>query len=152
LDPSCWVDAYAFEKLLKQGASNGATHHIEKAISLYSGTFLSDTNEIWAVPFRENLHRKFLRAVEKVGNELEKDAQWERAVEYYHKGLDVDNLIEGFYQHLMICYERLGRKGDALSVYYRCYTILHKVLGVEPSHQTEALYKRLMQNSNKGEK
>jgi DNA-binding SARP family transcriptional activator len=149
LDPRyCWVDAYAFERLLEQAESNGSIHQIEKAISLYKGPFLGDTDELWAVPFKENLRSKFLRAVEKLGNLFERDEQCEKAIECYQRGLEADELGEGFYQRLMMCYGRSDRRAEALSVYHRCRKIMQSVLGVDPSDKTEAIYKRLMQNSD----
>jgi len=144
----CWVDAYAFEHLLEKAESNGTVHHIEKAVSLYRGSFLGNTDEVRFVPFRENLRSKFLRAAEKLGILMEKDDQWEKAIECYVKGLGVDNLAEGLYQRLMNCYERLGQKGDSLSVYHRCRKTLNAVLGIEPSSKTETIYKRIMQDIN----
>jgi DNA-binding SARP family transcriptional activator len=67
----------------------------------------------------------------------------EHALECYQKGLEVDDLIEEFYQRMMKCYYQLGRRAEALSVYKRCSEVLSSVLGIEPSEETVALAREL---------
>jgi len=59
------------------------------------------------------------------------------------KGLEVDPLIEEFYQEMMVCYEKLGQRSRALEVYQRCRKVLASALGCDPSQKTEALYRSL---------
>jgi len=61
--------------------------------------------------------------------------------------LIADNQAEGFYRNLMICYEQLGRRAEALETYNRCRKTLHGVHGVEPSSETKAVYEKLMQQN-----
>ena len=61
------------------------------------------------------------------------------AIRCYEKALEVDDLVEEFYQHLMICHQQLGRRSKALAVYSRCRSVLEARLGIEPSARTEAL-------------
>lgn len=66
----CWVDAWAFERLLDEAsaaqargnpAEAGTLH--ERALALYSGPFLAgDEGEPWSAPLRERLRRRFDRA------------------------------------------------------------------------------------------
>ena len=69
--------------------------------------------------------------------------RYEKAVEYFQKGLEVDSLAEAFYQHLMVCYGQLGRKAEAMAVYNRCCDALSSTLGANPSPATEAIYSSL---------
>ena len=57
---------------------------------------------------RERLRSKFLRLIVRVGGHWEQHLQWQKAVEVFQKGLEVDGLAEEFYQHLMLCYHRNG--------------------------------------------
>ena len=50
----------------------------------------------------------------------------------YQRGLEVDDLAEEFYQRLMECCIKMGRKAEAIKVYERCRATLKAVLGVEP--------------------
>jgi two-component SAPR family response regulator len=92
---------------------------------------------------RERLRSKFLRNVEKLGNYWRQSNQWEKALDCYLKGLDVDDLAEEFYLGVMICYRQLGRKNDALATHKRYRRILSSIHGLEPSIKIETLYKRL---------
>ncbi len=154
LDPRyCYIDAWAFEEILRQaeheekaGKSEISLDMIEKALALYNGHFLGeDTDESWSVSVSERLRSRFIRSVRKFANHREKKEQWDKAVEYYLRGLEVDDLSEEFYQHLMLSYQELGRYSEALEVYNRCRRTLSSVHGIEPSHKTENIYSTIRQ-------
>lgn len=148
----CWVDVWAFEHLLKEAETNwneGTTERAiqlaEKAFELYKGSFLSkEIEQPWMIPLRERLRSKFLTNVNWLGQNCERAGQWEKAVGYYQKGLEADDIAEELYQSLIICYQHIGQRTKALSVYHRCKRNLSAILGVEPSAKTELLYKSLM--------
>ena len=161
LDPRhCWVDAWAFESSVDQADASwrkepigrGATEAIQqtqKAINFYQGTFLhGDASEPWTNSLRERLRSKFLRCVVKLGHHWQRNEQWVKAAECYQRGLEVDEIIEQFYQNLMIIYQRLGRRTEALSIYTRCQRALFSALGVEPSPATEAIRKSILADKN----
>ena len=117
----------------------------EKAIGLYKGHFLpGDEEETWTVSYRERLRNKFLRLIIKSGDYWQKTQQWEKAIEYYQKALEVDDLAEEFYQHLMICHQHLGQNAEAIRAYRRCKDTLLAVLGIEPSPLTQKIHDNLM--------
>jgi DNA-binding SARP family transcriptional activator len=164
LDPKyCWIDVWAFEGLVekvdaiwreeRKGMDMAKiTQLIQKALGIYQGAFLpEETFEPWTDSLRERLRNKFLPCVEKLGHYWENSGQWEKAVECYQRGLEVDELIEGFYQHLMVSYQKLDQPTKALSVYNRCKKILSSTLGIEPSLKTQTLYKSLIANRRIGE-
>jgi DNA-binding SARP family transcriptional activator len=153
LDPRyCWVDVWAFEQILEQGdvqwkedRKETAVKLIEKAFEIYRGSFLGrEIEQPWATSMNERLRGKFLRSVGKLGIYWQQANQWEKAMDCYHKGLEIDNLAEEFYQGLMTCYHRLGRRSEALSVYNRCKKALSSALGIEPSSKTQAIYRMIL--------
>ncbi|MFQ5736463.1 MAG: BTAD domain-containing putative transcriptional regulator [Thermodesulfobacteriota bacterium] len=147
----CWVDTWSFERMLGQaeglcgGANNmKASRLIEKASGLYHGLFLAgDVDKTWSMSLRERLKSKFLRHTEWLGQYLEKLGKPGRAVECYKKGIEVDPLAEEFYQRLMLCYKRLGRRAEAEAVYRRLKEVLSRLLEVEPSVKTESIRRML---------
>jgi len=151
----CWVDVFAFESLLAQieaapvdGAARPdgkrARRIAEQAMSLYKGPFLAgEASSPRIMAARERLRSKFLRAVGFLGRSLERDGQWTEAITCYRRGLEVDDLAEGFYQRLMICHDRVGQKAEAVGVYNRCNKTLAGVLGIPPSPETEGIRKSL---------
>jgi DNA-binding SARP family transcriptional activator len=153
-DKYCWVDTWAFECFLeradaqwKAGKTDSAVELTEKAIGLYKGPFLSQEGEQpWVMSMSERLRSMFLRSVRKLTIYWQQSGQWEKTLECYQKGLEIDKLAEEFYQGLMTSYQELGRRGEALSVYNRCKKVLSTALGVEPSPKTEAIYHSLTMN------
>jgi DNA-binding SARP family transcriptional activator len=151
LDPRyCWVDAFAFERLLGEAASpggtgwkEGAAKLEEKALPLYRGPFLAeDAGRSWAVSMRERLRSRYLSTVGRLGTRWMQAGEWEKARVCYQRGIDVDNLAEEFYQSLIRCYLVNGRKAEALAVYDRLENTLSS-LGVEPSPKTRNLLNSL---------
>jgi len=149
----CWVDVWEFERIL--GRANAArkpsTHTrdgeeiarlTERAIALYGGTFLSgETFCSCVVTHRERLRSKFLRTVVKAGHHLEETGDWEKAVECYRKGMEVDALSEELCRRLIAGKVRLGRHAEAHALYHRFRNTLSSVLGVTPSPALEAILK-----------
>ena len=147
LDPRyCWVDAFAFERLLgnatflqETGRKEGAAKLEEKALPLYRGPFLAEeAGRCWAVSMRERLRSRYLSTVGRLGAHWMQAGEWEKARVCYQGGIDVDNLAEEFYQSLMNCYLADGRKAEALAVLDRLGKIFSS-LGVEPSPKTRNL-------------
>jgi LuxR family transcriptional regulator, maltose regulon positive regulatory protein len=155
LDPHrAWVDVWSFERLLRdaeqaerRGDREAGRALLERAVALYRGPFLAgDSRADWAITPRERLRDRFLRATSRLSRAWIDAGQWERAADAYERGLDVDHLAEESYQGLMQCYERLGRRGEALRVAARCRRALADALGVEPSPATQAIVRRLGAN------
>lgn len=156
LDPRyCWVDVWAFEKII--GKTDKLWKHdvtvdelsyavklIEKAVNIYKGPFLSDSNDPWTLSIRERLRSKFLRNIKRIGFYWEQNGDFEKAVECYQKGLETDDLTEEFYRNIMKCNLKTGKRAEAITVYKRCREILSTVLGIQPSPETEAVYRALI--------
>ncbi len=156
LDPRrCWVDVWALERLLgtlettlrqaSAGLAPDALGRIsDRALALYPGPFLGDDPAYpWAASLRERLRSRLLRHLDEIGRHWERTAEWEKAAAVYRRGLELDDLTEGFYQRLMICYQCLGRPAEGLATYQRCRRTLSASLGVEPSPETEAICRAL---------
>ncbi len=139
LDPRyCWVDVWSFEHQLKQ--ADDAQHsndwqrfadHAQCALALYRDHFLAaDDGEPWAVALRERLRSLYLKTTTALAGGWQSQGDWHRALDCYQRGLEVDNLAEGFYQGLMRCYHQLGLKSEALESYHRCKRMLSISLGL----------------------
>ena len=153
---SCWVDTWAFEALASEidralkvprgHADDGRIAQLaDRLIALYRGPFLAgDTDEPWQIHLRERLRARFVRTIGDISRHWQQSGDWDRAVDCLQRSLDTDNLAEGFYRHLMLCYRELGRSAEALDIYERCRRTLAAVLSVEPSLETTALYQKLL--------
>jgi ATP/maltotriose-dependent transcriptional regulator MalT/DNA-binding SARP family transcriptional activator len=150
-----WVDVWAFERLLSQAEKEinknekrnilFGSKYAEKAINLYNGGFLTqNSRDHWCIRLRERLKSRFLRGVILLGRSFEKQEKCEKAVNYYLQALEIDPLVEEFYQRLMICYHRMGRDAEAVLVYKKCQKNLQCMLNVEPSIHTKAINNNLI--------
>ena len=151
----CWVDVWEFQRLCNQAdaAWNGARRFDTmdaiqltlQAVEIYKGPFLAEEmDEAWTLALRERLRNKFLREIGKLGRNYEKSGNFEKAVDCFQRGLEVDIFDEESYRRLMACYYRLGNRSKALSVYKRCKNILSVSLGLEPSRETEILRRSIL--------
>jgi LuxR family maltose regulon positive regulatory protein len=159
----CWVDVWAFEKLIERvepgdagagargkagrsepsGRHGEIMRHLEKALALYHGHFLSDDDDKpWSVSMRERLKAAFADVIGRRGRRAEEDRDWNSAIAVYERGLTVDDLSEGLYGRLMTCYLARGRKAEALKVYERCRKTLAAAFGIEPSEEIRDLYEK----------
>jgi len=150
-----WVDVWAFERAVNQAerllsrfdepqAMEELTRSEDRILSLYQGAFLErEATRTWALSLRERLRSKLLRHISDAGTAWEQAGEWDRAIRYYRKGLEIDPLIETLYQRLMSCYRKTGRITEALTTYQRCRAILAEKFQIEPSRATRELYNSL---------
>ncbi len=151
----CWTDAWSFEQLLGQvqrirnrdvtGKDAVKLDKLtDKMLNLYQGHFLAmEEVTAWSVSIRERLRSKYIHNLIEVGRYCEEHGFWDKAMRCYQKGLEVDDLVEVFYQRLMVCCLETGRFSEGMSVYRRCRQVLSIVLGLQPEAATESLYRQL---------
>ena len=85
------------------------------------------------------------RSLIRTGRYYEDAGSIKKAAEYYQKGIDVDNLCEEICQRLMLCYQRLGLKAEAITAYNRCRNAMTAMLNAEPSARTREIYRQIME-------
>ncbi|HAK59531.1 MAG TPA: hypothetical protein DCO77_03980, partial [Nitrospiraceae bacterium] len=134
LDPRfCWVDAWAFERMLasaelemrnaelkSEGKQSSVSNQqstilqrLEKALHLYHGDFLGEEAVApWAFPYREHLRIRLHKCVRKLGAFHESEGNWKASLELYEHGLAVDDLSEEFTQQYLICCKELGLRSE----------------------------------------
>jgi DNA-binding SARP family transcriptional activator len=149
-----WVDALAFDALVDEieNAFRSARATLpardverfgDKLLELYRGPLFSgDAEESWHVQERERKRGRFVRAMTDVGRYWEEAGQWNRVLSCYERCLEADPVAENFYRHLIVCYQILERRAEAIEVFNRCRKAL-SALSVEPSAETRALYEKV---------
>lgn len=140
----CWVDSLAMEQLADAAMETDDDRLdllCKKAVTLFKGPFLpADTGQVWTLSCRENLKYRLLRVIRRAGRRYEEAGKWDRACEYYVKGIETDGLAEEFYRRLIVCHLNLGNNAEAVTIYNRCRRLLRAELGVEPSSETIAVF------------
>ncbi len=156
LAPSrCWVDVWAVERTLALAEAAIARSPVrdhewaasirwtDRAVALYRGEFLmGDPRLTFAAGVSERLKEHLLRQLRKIGRVWEAMGDWEEAAECYERAVIINDSAEDYYRRLMLAYQRLDRRGDAILAYQRCRKVL-AALGVAPSQETETLLKTL---------
>lgn len=150
LDPGhCWVDGWAFERLIDEadrrqnaGETRTAMKLFDRACRYYQGGFLNGLDHPYALAARRRLRWKFIRSAEMLGRYLENGHRIDEAVRLYEKILHQIPAEEKIYQRLITCHLKEERRAEAAEVYKRCHQVLADELGVAPSNATTALYKK----------
>jgi two-component SAPR family response regulator len=150
----CWLDIRTFEEMLRKvermwgkrlpaEKQTKCVDLAEKAVDMYTGAFLSGDDEPWMIAVRERLLNKHLRNIKRLGEYYEQARNLPKAIEWYTKGIEVDNLAETFYESLMKCFMNAGKNAEAAAVYKQCCNTLSSILQIDPSPATKMLYKKL---------
>lgn len=148
----CWVDVWSFERLLgkmqriRSSDTTGREAYkldelMQRILTLYQDHFLAKEEVTsWSVSMRERLRSKFIYSLLDMGRYWETHGFWDKAIQCYQKGLEVDDLIEVFYQRFMLCALHAQRISEGMAAYRRCRQILSIVLGLQPEPETESIY------------
>lgn len=144
-----WTDVRALNALTDEISSINENARQQKQMAqrvfdIYKGDFLSsDMDAPWAVSRRERQRARFAQLVSDMGSVHESAQDWEEALRWYQKGLEVDDLVESFYQGVMRCDLALDKRAEGLNTFRRMRQVLSVTLGAAPSDASEALYRDL---------
>ena len=148
-----WIDTWAldqtFEEMRKAmrrtAGQDELMERAEQVMALYQGSFMpGDEDASWVVSPREQFNNRFVRFIGDVGHWLEENDSHAEAIDLYFRGLEANELAEGLYRHLMLCYQELGRRAEAIEVYNRCCKTLEARLKLHPSQETRDVYETLV--------
>lgn len=111
------------------------------------GFTLSDSTPFnsWAAAQREELRRDLTMALRKLTTHYEGVKQWDTAVSYAHRWLNLDSLHEPAHCHLMQLYAESGEWTAVENQYQALTDLLQTELGVAPQPETAVLYNQLCQ-------
>lgn len=137
------MDVEDFLILLKQAGKTDA-YLLQKAIDLYHGDYLPESlYEPWAAEERERLTSLFLESADRLAELLIERGDFADAIDLSQQVLARDKCWERAYRHLMLAYDRLGDRGQVGRTYQRCQQTLKDELDVQPSRETQELYRKL---------
>ncbi|MBK9053564.1 MAG: AAA family ATPase [Chloroflexi bacterium] len=132
-------DVHQFRQYLKE-------QKWDAAAALYRDDFLAGFTLRDSIPFddwqllqAQTLKRELEHGLETLVQQLAQRQQWEAALNYAHRWLQLDPLREEAHRHLIKLYAQQGRRDAALRQYHECVQILDEELGVSPLAETTAL-------------
>lgn len=142
------TDLARFEALLKSGLSQQMDsveqmHLLEEAVKHYRGDYLENLDYPWAVPEREALRLRYGEARLRLAQCCLEAQQYEKAIAELILLLKRDELNENYHCLLIEAYARSGQRRAAQRQYALLEKTLRKELGVQPSPETQELFRRL---------
>jgi two-component SAPR family response regulator len=147
-----WFDVEEFEQTIDAASSvwptdrAKAAHIYAEAIVMYRGDFLEELSEHdWCALRREEFLRKYLAALQTLGEYHTAAQNYREAICYYERILEKDSYQEGAYRGIMCCQALLGERSAALKIYRQLAEVFDRELGVEPTRETTALYESVLQ-------
>ncbi|MFN8380588.1 MAG: BTAD domain-containing putative transcriptional regulator [Anaerolineales bacterium] len=149
LHADLWLDSDQFVRLTRDGIkpTSSSMKLLESAVNLYHGDYLPDSlYEPWAAEERERLATLFLEAADKLCELYLGENRFNEAIDLSQQILARDNCWERAYRHLMQAYNALGDRGQLARIYQRCQQTLKDELDVQPSQETQELYKKLIRS------
>jgi len=145
-----WVDAEAFESLLKDANNcsdpTETEHLLEDAASLYRGSYLlEELYSEWAAPRRDALQRAWIGLLLGLANLRAERGALASAIETLDRLRTAEPTNETALQRLMVLLTRLDRRGEALQVYRQHIAMLERDYENDPLPETHKLYEELRQ-------
>jgi len=156
-----WVDVWECERLMTK-LRGLLSHHTDsdavininacanRILRIYQGHFLyREETTSWSVSLEERLRHRFIHTMLELGRFWERQGVSAKAIEYYQRGIEVDDLVENFYQRLIVCLDHVGRQAEAIACYDQCRRVLSMSMGLEPTGETQHIYRCMISTRQK---
>ena len=123
---------------------------LEQACANYRGDFLEGLEiegeefEDWRMGERRRLREMAIAGLSRLLDHHIAVGASDRAISVGEKLLTLDPAAESAYRMLMQAYLTQGARGGAIRQYQRCRKVLRRELSVDPSAETEELYRQII--------
>lgn len=124
--------------------------HLQRVADLYRGEFLAGLSlpecpefEDWLALQRESLLRRVQGILEQLAGHYEQAGKLEQAIVAARRLSELDPWQESGHRRLMRLLACNRQQGAALAQFENCRALLRKELGVQPSEETQALFKAI---------
>lgn len=144
-DTNYWFDAEALQAVMPSSVS---TDELIDAVSLYQGELLPGFYEDWVALERVRLRSEFEQKMNMLLFRLLQGEQWDRTIHWGERWIAQGEAPEPAYRALMIAHAGEGDMARLADTYERCVRALDEELGIQPSRQTDELYKELQQSDD----
>jgi DNA-binding SARP family transcriptional activator len=146
-----WLDFKEFARYAQAGRRLEAAGQLSQAMAaygiaegLYQSDFLEeDIYEDWPSLQREHIRNLYLDVVDRLSEYYVRRGEYTAAIALCQKVLTQDDCCEEAHRRLMRCYLAQGQRHLAVRQYQTCVQALNEELGLTPSEETVALYRRI---------
>ena len=143
-------DAEKFIQSIELSRTTDSSHekikHLENAVEVYKGEFLSEIDGVWAIAPRRRYHQMYLESLLQLGRICVEQRAYKTALQYCFQVLNEDACLEEAHRLLMRIHAAMGNRVEIMRQYENCCLALQDEIGALPSRQTTELYETLMKN------
>jgi WD40 repeat protein/DNA-binding SARP family transcriptional activator len=157
----CWVDVHAFDEILREARfqalgpnQDDLLTDLQRAVAFYRGEFLEGFSlgdsvafEEWALFARERLHRLALDSLYCLAETGVERGDLAQARAHARRQVELEPWREEAHQQLMRALALDGQRSAALAQYETCRRVMAENLVAEPSEETTALYRQILDGS-----
>lgn len=151
IQSGAFIDAREFARLCEQGRwaeARGdweqAMAAYQQAVELYRGDYFEDEPYAdWCWHERERLREMCVDALVRLAEMCARTANWEEAIRYLRRALELDPVREDLHSKLMYALWATGRRAEAVRQYQTCARILSEKLGLSPLPETQELLQKI---------
>ncbi len=140
-------DVQDFERKVGQaGSAEHPTQKIERlqeAMQLYQGEFFPEGEGIWVMTERQRLAQIYEHSLLSLAQLLLEKGEPKTAIIHCQTILDENHCMESAHRLAMQAFAALGNRSGIANQYEQCKQFLMEELGLDPSPETDKLYKLL---------
>lgn len=138
---ACFIDANAISDKV---SAETPLATLKETVSAYRGELLPGFYDDWITLERERLQLAFEHKMDLLIGQLNEARSWTDLIEWAEQWIKFGSAPEPAFRALMTAHARLGLKAKIKEDYQRCLDALQREFGVEPSEETQALYRQLI--------
>jgi DNA-binding SARP family transcriptional activator len=126
---------------------DSAFQALRSTVALFRGELLEGVTAEWVQPHRDHCNRLHQECLLRLMKAAQSRGLLGESMQWAHLILEQDPFREDVHRALMETYDRAGQRTLALRQYDQVRSLLATELRAEPSHETEALYYRVIENA-----
>jgi predicted ATPase/DNA-binding SARP family transcriptional activator len=154
-----WLDTEVFTEMVESTRQHDhdtrdscqlCIQPLTSAVELYRDDFLagftladSPDFDDWQYFQSQALQRRYSEALNRLTSAHARQKEFDQAIEYANRRLNIDVLNESAHRELMALYARVGQREQAMRQYRDCVRILQEELGAPPLDETIELHERI---------
>ena len=150
-DFSYYIDTEEFDRLVAEGETARRAREFDRcirsyegAIQIYRGDFMQGAYDDWVEEQRSYYREQYLRLLETLAAVAQKTGDWARSLQLAQQILRDDPFREDVHCMIMRAHAGQGNRVAVKEQYETLRGLLQKELGVEPTAETQKVYKELV--------
>lgn len=117
---------------------------LRSAVERYKGPYLTEIDQSWIVAEREKYAQMSMDSLMRLTRLCIEKRNYKTALKYCNQALTEDPCFEEAHRTAMRIHAAMGNRVAVVRQYERCIAFMMEEIGAPPSHQTEELYKSLV--------